>query len=307
MHGKYLIIYACMLIPFACEKKIKEDLININKITVLENINDNNSYMINKPKPFLYLNSSQFEENMDNSIYDIAVYKDRLFIPDFRNNKLIIFELPDGNISSKFDVPMPHGIAIDKDGVIYICTYRKNSIFVIEDSGTRTIESHQFNWPLSIAIKDTYIIIANYGNDKSGNLIYSDDGLNTFHQFTNEWMDSKPHAIRINKKGEILVVYRNLPGIVIYNQNGQIIAQNKLSDKFDPISIVEYKSNYLVSDGLDGQIYLYDSSLNKLDQYYGGGYSPTNFTIWNNLLLISEERANRILSFNLEIIDSTLN
>ena len=129
MHGKYLIIYACMLIPFACEKKIKEDLININKITVLENINDNNSNMINKTKPFLYLNSSQFEENMDNSIYDIAVYKDRLFIPDFRNNKLIIFELPDGNISSTFDVPMPHGIAIDKDGVIYICTYRKNSIF----------------------------------------------------------------------------------------------------------------------------------------------------------------------------------
>ncbi len=283
------------------KKKIKDNSISSTKITVHENINDNNSYMINKPKPFLYLNSSQFEVNMDNSIYDIAVYKDRLFIPDFRNNKLIIFELPDGNISSKFDVPMPHGIAIDKDGVIYICTYRKNSIFVIEDSGTRTIESHQFNWPLSIAIKDNYIIIANYGNDKSGNLIYSDDGLNTFHQFTNEWVDSKPHAIRINNKGEILVVYRDLPGIVIYNQNGQIITQNKLSDKFDPISIVEYKSNYLVLDGLDGQIYLYDSSLNKLDHYYGGGYSPTNLTIWNNLLLISEERANRILFFKLEI------
>ncbi len=283
------------------KKKIKDNSISSTKITVHENINDNNSYMINKPKPFLYLNSSQFEVNMDNSIYDIAVYKDRLFIPDFRNNKLIIFELPDGNISSTFDVPMPHGIAIDKDGVIYICTYRKNSIFVIEDSGTRTIESHQFNWPLSIAIKDNYIIIANYGNDKSGNLIYSDDGLNTFHQFTNEWVDSKPHAIRINNKGEILVVYRDLPGIVIYNQNGQIITQNKLSDKFDPISIVEYKSNYLVLDGLDGQIYLYDSSLNKLDHYYGGGYSPTNLTIWNNLLLISEERANRILFFKLEI------
>ena len=53
---------------------------------------------------------------MNNSIYDLTISKDQLFIPDFRNNKLIIFELPEGNVHSKFDVPMPHGIAVDLNG-----------------------------------------------------------------------------------------------------------------------------------------------------------------------------------------------
>ena len=173
---------------------------------------------------------SQLEENRDNSIYDLAVYKDKLFIPDFRHNRLIVFGLPKGNILSTFDVPMPHGIAIDIEGGIYICTYSKNSIFVIKNSYKSVIENSLFDYALSIAIKDNYTVIANYGDGSSGNLIYSDDGLNTFHQLTNEWMDSKPHAVRFNKKGDIVVVNRNLPGLGIYNQNGQIITQKFFSD-----------------------------------------------------------------------------
>ena len=52
---------------------------------------------------------------------------------------------------------------------------------------------------------------------------------------------------------------------------------------------------------------VFDSSLNKLGKFDGGGYSPTNLAIWNDRLYICEEKANRVLSFNLNKINNLLN
>jgi hypothetical protein len=256
---------------------------------------------------YLYLNNSYLEENMNNSIYDLTVSKDQLFVPDFRNNKLIVLKLPEGNILSKFDVPMPHGVAVDLNGKIYICTYKQNSIVVIENDISVYKDSIHFDHPVSIAIQDNYTLIANWGEGNSGNLIVSRDDLNSFDQFTEEWLDSKPHAVRINSRYEVLVVYRNYPGLVIYDINGNIIKQIKFSDDFDPLSILEYQSHYLVPNYTDGQIYIFDNSLNDLDHFNCGDYFPTNLSRWNNLLFICEEKANRISSLNLENINNILN
>ena len=120
---------------------------------------------------------------MNNSIYDLTVSKDQLFIPDFINNKLIVFSLPERTILSTFDVPMPHGIAVDLYGKIYICTYKQNSIMIIENDISVCKESIQFDYPVSIATQDNYTLIANWGEGNSGNLIYSRDDLNSFNQF----------------------------------------------------------------------------------------------------------------------------
>ena len=244
---------------------------------------------------------------MNNSIYDLTISKDQLFIPDFRNNKLIVFELPECNVLSTFDVPMPHGIAVDLYGKIYICTYKQNSIVVIENDITVCKDSIQFDCPVSIAIQDNYTLIANWGEGDSGNLIVSSDDFNSFDQFTEEWVESKPHAVRINSMYEILVVYRNPPGLVVYDINGNIIKQRIFSDEFDPLSILEYQSHYFVPNYTDGQIYFFDSSLNDLDFFNCGDYFPTNLSRWNNLLFICEEKANRISSLTLENINNILN
>ena len=244
---------------------------------------------------------------MNNSIYDLTISKDKLFIPDFRNNQLIIFKLPEGNIHSKFDVPMPHGIAVDQNEKIYICTYKQNSIVIIEKDISACIESIQFDHPVSIAIQDNYTLIANWGEAGSGNLIVSSDDFNSFDQFTEEWIESKPHAVRINSRHEVLVVYRNPPGLVVYDINGNLKKQRKFSDEFDPLSILEYQSHYFVPNYTDGQIYFLDSSLNDLNQFNCGAYFPTNLSRWNNLLFICEEKANRISSLDLQNIDNILN
>jgi len=247
------------------------------------------------------------EENMKNSIYDLTISKDKLFIPDFRNNQLIIFKLPEGNFHSKFDVPMPHGIAVDKNEKVYICTYKQNSIVIIEKDISACIESIQLDHPVSIATQDNYTLIANWGKAASGNLIVSSNDLNSFDQFTEEWMGSKPHAVRINSRHEVLVVYRNPPGLVVYDINGNLKKQRKFSDEFDPLSILEYQSHYFVPNYTDGQIYFLDSSLNDLNQFNWGAYFPTNLSRWNNLIFICEEKANRISSLDLQNIDNILN
>ena len=255
----------------------------------------------------MFINNSFLEKSMNNCIYDLTILRDQLFIPDFRNNKLIIFGLPECNVLSTFDVSMPHGISVDQNDKIYICTYKQNSIVIIENDISICKENAQFDNPVSIAVQDNYAIIANWGKGNTGNLIFSNDGFKTFEKFTEEWAESKPHAVRINSRNEILVVYRNSPGLVIYDTNGNVLKQRILSDEFDPLSIVEYQSHYLVPNYTDGKIYIFQSSLNNLDHFYGGGYDPTNLSIWNNMLFVSEEKANRILYVNLKNIDNLLN
>ena len=242
--------------------------------------------------------------------YKVNINLGSLLLKVKKNRKLVnqsILINKYGKIQSTYNIQMPHGIAINDKGKIFICAYRKNSIVSIENNDIKIIKSSKFDYPLSMAIRDSYTIIANYGNENSGNLIYSNDELNTFGNFTKEWTESKPHSVRFNKKGEIVVVYRFTPGIVIYNENGDLITQKKLSDNFDPLAIIEYKTNYLVPNYIDGQIYLFDSLLNNLGKFVGGGYSPTNLAIWNDRLYICEEKANRVLYVNLEEIDNILN
>ena len=290
-----------------CEKSQEHNPVNLINITNQRSMNKINSNSKNITVPYLYINNSQIEESIENSIYDLTIHSNKLFIPDYRHNKLIIFDLHDGKIQSTYTIQMPHGIAINDKGKIFICAYRENSIVSIEKNDKKIIKSSKFDYPLSMAIRNNYTIIANYGNDNSGNLIYSKDELNTFEDFTKEWTESKPHSVRFNKKGEIVVVYRFTPGIVIYNKNGDLITQKKLSDNFDPLAIIEYKTNYLVPNYIDGQIYLFDNLLNNLGKFDGGGYSPTNLAIWNDRLYICEEKANRVLYVNLEEIDNILN
>jgi len=237
----------------------------------------------------------------------LTVKGNQLLVPDFRNNKFVTYELPNCNILSKIDIPMPHGSAVGQNEKIFICTYKENSIFIMENNFVTCKENSLLDYPVSIAIKDNYTLIANWGKGDSGNLIISDDGLNSFSLFTYEWMGSKPHAVRINKQDEILVIYRNSPSLVIYDISGNIKKQKIFLDGFDPLSIYEYKSYFLIPNYIDGQIYIFDNALNNLDHFFGGGHYPTNLSIWKDSLFICEEKANRILYIDLKNIDNLLN
>ena len=259
--------------------------------------------MNNFINPFIYINSSRLNKSMKNSVYDLYVKDDKLFVPDFKNNKLIIYGLPDRNILSTYNIPMPHGIEVDDNGKVYICSYKENSIYIIDNNSISCEQNFQLDYPISIVVKNDFIIIANWGNKKNGNLIISFDGLNSFDLFGQDSFSSKPHALFVNSLDEIIVIYRNSPSVVVYDINGKIKNQKKFLNNFDPLSIIEYKSHYLIANYLDSNIYFFDNSFNSEDLFFSGGLSPTNFSIWNNLLFISEEKSNRIISVNLKDID----
>lgn len=262
---------------------------------------------LNETTTCLYINNLHYMENISNSIYDLTIINDHLYIPDFRNNKLIVFGLLKYNVISTFDVPMPHSIAVDKNGNIFICTYRENSIAIIEKNSSRYVKSIHLDYPISIAIQDNNILIANWGEGDTGNLIISRDNFNSFEPFTEKMFYSKPHAVRINDNFEITVVYRNPSAIAVYDIKGNILKHRTYSGDFDPLSIIEYKSHYLVPNYVNGRIHILDSSLNNLNDFLAGGHLPTNLTIYNNQLFICEEMANRILSIKLESIEKLLN
>ena len=252
-------------------------------------------------KPYLYVNSQHLEISMKHSVYDLTVSGDTLFIADFRNNKVTLADLRDGNVQSSFQVKMPHGITATED-TVYVCTHRENSVLVKRSDHERLSRSHYLDHPVSIVKCKDFVVIANWGSGNAGNLLLTDSDLTDFNQFTTAWTNSKPHAVRVNKQDQIIVAYRFAPGLVIFDSNGLIVAEKLFSDHFDPLSVASYKSCYLVPNGFDGHIYVFDAELNYLTKLYGGGHGPTNLAVWGNKLFVSEESANRVLAIQLDKI-----
>jgi len=230
---------------------------------------------------------------------DLSLYGECLCLADYRNNKVISFDLQTKAIVKELHVDSPHGIHIDQYGVIYICTHRGNSILRISDGRIESHHSQYLDYPVSIDIEKGRILIANWGKGSNGSLLISADGLQTFHPFTNERMQSKPHAVRCRHDGSVLVVYRKPPAIVLYDHDGQVRIERRLSDRFDPLAIAEFHKKYLVPNYRDGLIYIFDASFNVLGTICGGGNCPTNLAIRGDELYICEEGANRVLSVKL--------
>jgi len=56
-----------------------------------------------------------------------------LYIPDYRNDKVIVVDIETKKHVKDIAVPMPHGVEIDENGIVYISCYKKTgSIFMME-------------------------------------------------------------------------------------------------------------------------------------------------------------------------------
>ena len=240
---------------------------------------------------------------MNNSVYDLSFYKKSLFIPDYRNNKVFQYSISSKISLNSFEVNSPHGISIDKEGHIYSCNYKSNSITIIKDGIKKTRSSSLFNFPLSSLTIGGKSYIANWGDDLSGNLIYTDDRFKSFKEFVKPKKHFKPHSIKSNDSDHILVVYRKSPAMVVYDINGLVIKEKLFPKNFDPLSVLEYKSIYLIPNYFDGNIYIYSKNLDYKKKIDGGGNYPTNLTLHNNTIYVSEEKGNRILFMDFKKIE----
>jgi len=232
---------------------------------------------------------------LSNSAYDLAIFGDQLYLPDFRNNHVNIYHLPDGKIESKIDARMPHGIATDSGNAVYVCTHRENSLFVFDGQSGSYLQSPYFDHPVSISIDKERFLIANYGANDTGSIIFSDNQLRSFKLFTRNWAHAKPHSIRITKRFGVAVAYRDPPGIVMFDNKGNVVNGINFSSDFDPLSAVEYRSLLIVPNYYDGNLVCFNRNLNPVMRLSVGDFLPTNLAIWRDNLIVTEERANRVL------------
>ena len=75
--------------------------------------------------------------------------KSHYLFTDYRNNKVFQYSISSKFSLNSFEVSSPHGISIDKEGHIYSCNYKSNSITIIKDRIKKTRSSSLFNFPLS--------------------------------------------------------------------------------------------------------------------------------------------------------------
>ena len=270
------------------------------------------SFALNmKSEIFYYLNSNSFIDGMGNSVYDISSLDGKIFLCEFRKNKITIIDVEKKNIIKSLDIFSPHGIDITKKGKIYSASMSKNQIYLFKKNlfGIYNLKkkssNHILSNPVSVAFssKKNLLYIANWirkKNNNSNDIIAADSQLDNFHPFYNEEGKNLLHYIAIfNSK--IYAVYRDPPSIVVLNEESKKIDEIIFDSSIDPLSINYFKNNFLLTNYKNGKIHVLNDQFETTNLISLESSSPTNTAIMNNKIYVVEESGNRIFELTTKL------
>lgn len=255
---------------------------------------------------FFYINANNFLDDRTNSVYDLSIYENQLYIPDYRNDKIIIVDIETKKHVRAISVPMPHGIEIDENGIVYVTSHKKNMVYILDGGIEKEIKHEKFDYPVSISASNDKIYIANWGQGQRGGLLVADKGFNSIEKFGTYEKQCKPHSIQFFDDGYVYVVDRGVPSIVIFDERGSLNSVHMLKKDFDPISLTLYNQWYIVPNYADGMIYVFDKNFNVHGSFFGGDRYPMSTVVYDKILFISEQDGNRIHSMSLPNLKRTL-
>ena len=247
----------------------------------------------------LYLNSNKLVKGLNNSVYDLIVYRNQLIIPDYRNNFILYYNLNTKKICNKIIIKSPHGLNKYNNSLI-VSTYKQNKIIFIQGKNIKNSIELKNYFPLNFIQKKERKILCDWSQANSYSLLFLDQRNRKLQSFEKDNLDDKPHNI-INFKNKFYAASHSIqdPKLIIYNLDGKII--NIIRNKYinDPVSIKIYKKFFYVCDYNSNSVVVLDSKfnvINILDKYL---LYPMNTTFYKNKMFICEEKSNRILSFEL--------
>jgi len=248
---------------------------------------------------FLYINSNNFLDGRANSVYELSVYRNLLYIPDYRNDKVIVVDIETKKHVKDIAVPMPHGVEIDENGIVYISCYKKNRIHIHDGDREKEITYEKMDFPVSISARKDKVYIANWGQGQRGGLLVADKKFRSIEEFGRYEGRFKPHSILALDDGYVYVVNRGEPSIVVFDERGSLNRVHMLNKDFDPISLTAYNQWYIIPNYVDGMIYIFDKKFNVLGNFFGGDRYPMSTVVYDKKLFISEQDGNRIHSISL--------
>jgi hypothetical protein len=252
---------------------------------------------VKEKKIFCYINAGHVVEGRGNSVYELCEHAGMLYIPDYRNNKVIVWDIINNIHSKNISVSMPHGCTVDTDETIYVATHKKNLIFIIGKEDCRKIENCKFNQPVSTALSKTKVYIANWDQGDSGSLLVSDKELNVVDEFA--ICNGKPHSVRFSDD-KIYVLTRNPGVLLIYSQDGSVLVKHDFGNNFDPLSLTILNKKYIIPNYVDGKIYVLDLNFKTIVKIKAGDRYPMSTVVYRDKLFVSEEDANRIQRLDID-------
>ncbi|MGB2600943.1 MAG: NHL repeat-containing protein [Candidatus Omnitrophota bacterium] len=268
-----------------------------------------------------YIGGNTLIKSKDNSVYDIDMGPDgRLYIPDFRNNRIIILNSDMEEISSINNVPSPHGLAIDNEGFLYVATYKNGKVLKFDPSGqkiSRWGKDLKLSMPVSLDVdKDNNVLIADYGLktlikvNKDGEYLVEFDVSRI-----KEDGDFLPHSVNADSERYIYVADRGKArSIQVFQPDGTHVGTwKKFKDEIDPLAVRSLTPDVLmVSDYASSKIYFFDSQEKYITELGSLGDNPGQFLYATNLIsdgrgiiYVVEQDGNRVQKIDLSGLEDS--
>lgn len=258
------------------------------------------------PQIALTINSTQrLEGSNQNSVYDIQKVGDKLYIADYRNNKIIEFN-PKLRTQQIFqnDVFQPHGLYVSKDK-LFVATHKRG----------QRIEAYSKTKARSVPAQGAGMSAVSIDSAWE-RIFFVDDGTNPgLYELLEEQKKYKkirqpcigelrPHCVRFHGDwDQLIVANRGYPALFIYGPNLKDPQIHHLPG-MDPLCAAPVGNYLFVVSYADNRIHIFDRQfVVKLAIELTGIKSKiTNLASDLHTLYVSEEGGNRIFAVAREMI-----
>jgi len=237
-------------------------------------------------KDTIYVNSDKVIWGNDSSLYDIGVYRDKLYLPDWRHYEIDTVDLKT-NEKESIKVKWGHGIRINQDG-IYIAPY-----------GVPGIKKFTHDWKeIEGWDKDIYVEgVTSIDTDCEGNVYIVDYHLCNIvktdkngRQLISWSWDMKPHNILV--KDRVYIADRKNSAIQIFSLNGVYIETWQVGG--DSLAIRPFNDLFLIVDYENNVIKVYTKEGRYVKEIVHDWHKVTNLIQYKEYIYTTEEKSNRV-------------
>jgi DNA-binding beta-propeller fold protein YncE len=268
-----------------------------------------------------YIGGNTLIKSNNNSVYDIDMGPDgKLYIPDFRNNRIIILNSDMEEISSINNVSSPHGLAIDNEGFLYVATYKNGKVLKFDPSGKEISgwgKDLKLSMPVSLDVdKDNNVVIADYGSKSVVKVNEDGEYLMEFDvSRIKENGDFLPHSVNAESEQYIYVADRGKArSIQVFQPDGTHVGTwEKFKDDIDPLAVRSLTPEVLmVPDYASSKIYFFDSREKYIIELGSLGDNPGQFLYATNIIsdgrgiiYVVEQDGNRVQKIDLSGLEDS--